>query len=114
MSGWDDLGLSEDVDAILGAGDRRKENRRLSPAQQRERARQAARVRVRYDVPGWLKDEVERIAAREEVSASSMGAFLLARGLRAYRAGDCRPRKVACESPRFEFLVDVDERDAGF
>jgi len=51
-------------------------------------AAEAQRIRVRYDVPIWLKETVEEIASENGTSASGMGAFLLAWGLMIYRQGD--------------------------
>lgn len=53
----------------------------------RERA-ELERIRVRYDVPEWLKASVEEAARQEDTSASQMGAFLLAWGLMLYQQGD--------------------------
>ena len=108
---WDNL--SPDVDAILGGGERRQRERHLSPAQKRERARQAARVRMTFDVPDWLKDELLRVADTEHTTASSVAAYLIARGIRALRRGEMRLPKIPSESPRFDFLVEVEEGDAG-
>jgi hypothetical protein len=106
-------GLSPDVEAVLSGGARRQEDRRLSPAQKRERARQAARVRMTLDLPDWLKDELLRVATQEETTASSVAAFFIARGIRNWGRGAVRLPKVPSESPRFEFLVEVTEGDAG-
>lgn len=108
---WD--GMTEDVKAILGDGEKRQQRRHLSKAQQRELARQQARVRVTLDIPDWLKPLLLDTAENEHVSGSSLAAFILARGLRDVREGKLLLRKIPSDSPRFEFLVDVKERDAG-
>lgn len=105
--------LSPDVEAVLSGGARRQDDRRLSPAQKKERARQAARVRVTLDLPDWLKGELLRVAEDEQTTASSVAAFFIARGIRGWRQGKLRLPKLPSESPRFEYLVDVDEDDAG-
>ncbi len=112
MSGkWE--ALSPDVDAILGSGERRQQERHLSAAQKRERARQAARVRVTVDLPEWLKDELMRIADHERTTASGVAAYLIARGIRAIRKGTLSLPKTGSDSPRFDFVVEVTEDDAG-
>lgn len=105
--------ISPDVETILGNGEKRQEERHLSAAQKREKARQAARVRMTFDVPDWLRDEVLRVAQLEDTSASSMCAYLIAVGLRAMRQGQVRLPKTGSDSPRFGFLVEVTEEDAG-
>ena len=110
MSGWGDL--APDVQAVLDDAGNRKQNRHLSPQERKEKARQASRIRVTYDVPDWLKYAMQAIAKEEMVSASSLGAWFLAQGIKAYREGD-RPSKEECLSPRFEFIVVVDEAGAG-
>lgn len=110
MSGWDDL--APDVQAVIDDSKNRRGDRHLTPVERREKARQASRVRVTYDVPDWLKAEMQNLARDEMCSASSLGAWFLAKGIKAYREGE-RPSKTYSDSPRFEFLVDVDESDAG-
>jgi hypothetical protein len=110
-SPWD--GLSPDVDAVLAGGERRQESRSLTRAEKKERSRQAARVRVTLDVPDWLKAELLRLADQEQTSASSIAAFLIARGIRELRKGTLVLSKTASESPKFVFLVEVSESDAG-
>ena len=65
----------------------------------------------------------ERLPKREPVpadrekrstSASSMAALLLAVGLREVREGHVEVRRKRSDSPRFDWLVDVSEGDAGF
>jgi hypothetical protein len=107
---WDKL--SPDVEAIMGAGDRRQQDRHLTPAQKRERSRQAERVRVTIDMPDWLKDELLKLADQEQTSASSAASFFIARCIRAVRRGKLHLPKRPSDSPRFEFLVEVTEADA--
>ena len=111
MSAWDTL--SPDVESIVGHGERRQQDRKLSTAQKKERARQQARVRMTFDVPEWLRDEVLRVAEVEDTSASSMCAYLIAVGLRELHKGKIRLPKTGSDSPRFGFLVEVTEHDAG-
>jgi hypothetical protein len=56
---------------------------------------------------------VARIASLEQASVSSVVARLLAEGVRAYRGAEVLLDRAPCDSPRFEFLVEVYEGDAG-
>ena len=46
------------------------------------------RVRLRLDVPGWLREAVIEMAGAEDVSISQLAAFVLAYGVRLYQRGD--------------------------
>jgi hypothetical protein len=71
------------------------------------------RTRVRYDVDGWLKQAVERVAEQEGTSASQAGALLLAWSLRLYAQGDEGLRDAfyyghrPSNTIRFEFDVSI-------
>ncbi len=109
MSVWDEL--SPDVAAVMGDGERRKEERKLTQAQRKEKQRQRERVRMTLDMPDWLKAKLQAAADEEETSASSLGAFLLMDALRRYRRGEIDPPRVPSNSPRFAWIVDVPEDD---
>jgi hypothetical protein len=100
------------ADAVAD-GEAREMVRGMTAAQRKEAQRQAARVRTTLDMPDWLKDELMRVADREQTTASSLASFLIARGLRGLRRGEVQLRKMPSESPRFEFLIEVEEGDAG-
>ncbi len=103
-SGWRDL--DADVAAILNNRKQREQDLHLTATQRQERDRQAKRVRLVYDGPQWLKDEIQRVAKQEQqCSASSLGAFLLAVGLQEYHAGRIELERIPSKSPRFEFLI---------
>lgn len=110
-SSWDNL--TQDVQAVLSDGVERKANRKLSPKERKEKARQASRVRMTYDMPDWMRAEMMRISREEGCSASSIGAWMLAKGIRAYRQSGDRPAKEITDSPRFDYHIIVDESDAG-
>ena len=115
MSAFDNNdGISADVDFLVAEGEKRQADRKLSPSQRKEKKRQAARVRLFADVPPWLKAEVMHLSKRESVSASSIAAYLISEGLRAYQEGGLDLPKIHCESPRFEWLVDVPEDKPDF
>lgn len=119
-SSWDDLietTLDEvttaDAQAATEAGKQAQMERGLTKKQRKEKARQAARVRVFYDVPDWVRDAIQEQAELERTSASSLAAALLAEGLWALRAGKVDLQKRPSDSPRFDWIVEVRERDAG-
>lgn len=101
------------VAAILGDGEQRDKARHMNVAERKEAKRQAARVRLVLDVPEWLRDAVMEEADKRSTSASSMAALLLAVGLREVREGRIEVRRKRSDSPRFDWLVDVSEGDAG-
>ena len=101
------------VAAILGDGERREKGRHMKASERKEAKRQAARVRLMLDVPEWLRDAVMAEGERRGTSTSSLAALLLAVGLREVRSGRVDVRRKPSESPRFEWLVEVSEGDAG-
>lgn len=104
---------ANDAQTAVQAGKQAQAERGLTKRQRKEKARQAARVRVFYDVPDWLRDAIQEQAEREGTSASSLAAALLAEGLWALRAGKVDLQKRPSDSPRFDWIVEVKERDAG-
>ena len=120
MSSWDTLiettlsEVTEDAQAAAEAGKQAQAERGLTRRQRKEKARQAARVRVFYDVPAWVRDAIMEEAERELTSASSLAAALLAVGLRELRMGRVDLQKRPSDSPRFEWVVEVREPEAGF
>lgn len=60
-----------------------------NPASLTKKQRQdRQRVRVRYDVPQWLKDAIHKIAQDNTTSDSQAGALLLAYAVRKYFDND--------------------------
>lgn len=120
MSSWDDLigttltEVTADAQAAVEQGKQAQAERGLTKKQRKEKARQAARVRVFFDVPDWLRDAVMAEAEREGTSASSLGAALLAAGLKELRMGRLDLQKRPSDSPRFEWIVEVREPEDGF
>jgi hypothetical protein len=120
-NGWDALttGLLDEVqgggaqDAVQD-GRRREEQRGMTKAQRKEHQRQKSRVRIYAEATRcpWLKDEVEALAEEVGVPVGNMAAWLVARGVRAFREGE-RPTTVICDLPMYERLIDVGEGDAG-
>ena len=52
------------------------------------RASRPERVRLRLDVPQWLREETIRVAGAEDTSISQLASFLLAYALVLYEHGD--------------------------
>jgi hypothetical protein len=96
--------------AILGDGERRAEERHLSPQQKKKLSADRARNKLRLDVPEWVEDLIRERAEAERLSLSAMATFLLVEGLRAYRKG-AQPAKVPTRHPRWEYILA--ESDAG-
>ena len=67
--------------AVLGLGEKQTTHDRKVQADRE-------RVRVRLDVPAWLKDALEAESKGTRISMSQLGAFLLAYAFKAYKAGD--------------------------
>ena len=81
----------------------------------RKQRQDRERVRVRYDVPPWLKEAVEQVAAELDTSISQAGAFLLAWALDAYRRGDGEllsalegAKEANHRSPRFVYDLRIE------
>jgi len=60
------------------------EEKKLEPPKSKE----PDRVRLHFDVPGWVREGVIAAAKAEDTSISQIGAFLLAYALQLYRDGD--------------------------
>lgn len=80
---------------------------------ERKKARDRDRVRLRLDVPDWLKTALEGDAGELKVSVSQLGAFLLAYALRLYQDGDpellalLERSKHSITSLRWAFGIDL-------
>lgn len=109
---WDSL--SPDVEAALSGGKRREQERKMTPGQRKEKKRQESRERIWGEITRctWIRDAVEEIAETENVPAGGLVPWLIALGIRAYRNG-ARPHKTPTESPRYDYVVEVSEGDAG-
>ena len=99
---------SADVDALLGI-------QRTETYQDRKVEYDRQRVRLRLDVPSWLKEAVEQEANDQKVSMSQLSAFLLAYGLKLYREKDpammelLETSKTTITSLRWAFGIVLDD-----
>jgi hypothetical protein len=98
---------------ILEGAERKK--RLISmPKSEREKARKdAARHKVGLDLPPDLHETLRQIAGKEQVSISSLVAFLANRGIKDYQAGntDLFPYKRISRCARFEYVLMFDKID---
>ena len=87
----------------------------LKPWQQRKLEYDRSRVRLRLDVPGWLRSEVEHEANDQDMSISQFSSFLLAYALWRFRETDpamlelLESSKTRIASLRWQFAVDLAE-----
>jgi hypothetical protein len=81
--------------------------------QERKLAYDQERVRLRLDVPQWLKDGIEGESKELRVSMSQLSAFFLAYALKLYRDGDpallelMADAKTQIASLRWAFGLDL-------
>lgn len=97
------------VAAILGDGDRREVLRGRSPAQRRQARRDEGRNKVTVDLPQWLETALREVVRERECGLSGMTAWLLAVGLREYRAGRVTPELERATSLKYLWDVVVSE-----
>ncbi len=108
--GWDELygdveGGAGDVQAVVEEQEAQAE---LSPAQRRQRVRDARRQKVTIDFKSCpdLEDYVRQICDLENTGISTMVMWLLKFGLSAYQEG-ARPTKEVARSLKFSYDCEV-------
>lgn len=100
------------ADILEGA--ERKKRLTSMPKSEREKARKdAARHKVGLDLPPDLHETLRQIASEEQVSISSLVAFLANRGIKDYQAGniDLFPHKRISRCARFEYVLMFEKTD---
>ena len=80
--------LEARIDPAVSALVDEAKRRHKTKAQLTKADRDAERVRVRLDVPQWLKDVLGRAAAQQDTSMNQIGAFLLAYAISLYAGQD--------------------------
>jgi len=68
----------------------------------------AARTRVRADVPEWLRDELDAVADNLGTSRTQLGAFLWAWAVTRWREGDADLDEVLHDSMANSRSINVD------
>jgi hypothetical protein len=100
--------------ADILAGAERKKRLASMPQSERAKARKdAARHKVGLDLPPELHETLREIAAKEQISISSLVAFFSQRGIKDYNAGkiDLFPYKRISRCARFEYVLTIDKID---
>lgn len=95
---------------ILAGAERRKRIASMPKAERAKARKDAARHKVGLDLPPELHELLRFVAAEEQVSISSLVAFLTQRGIKEYQAGniDLFPHKRISRSARFEYVLTLE------
>lgn len=95
---------------LLNDMDKKRRLSSMPKSEQRKAKREAARHKVGLDLPPDLHDLLRYIASEEQISISSLVAFLTQRGIKEYQAGniDLFPHKRISRSARFEYVLTLE------
>ena len=96
---------------ILAGAEKKKRIASMPKAERAKARKDAARHKVGLDLPPELHELLRFIAAEEQVSISSLVAFLTQRGIKEYQAGniDLFPHKRISRSARFEYILTLEQ-----
>ena len=99
---------------LLNDMDKKRRLSSMPKSEQRKAKREAARHKVGLDLPPELHDLLRYIASEEQISISSLVAFLTQRGIKEYQAGniDLFPHKRISRCARFEYILTLEPDDA--
>lgn len=99
---------------LLNDMDKKRRLSSMPKSEQRRAKREAARHKVGLDLPPDLHDLLRYIASEEQISISSLVAFLTQRGIKEYQAGniDLFPHKRISRCARFEYILTLEPDDA--
>ena len=99
---------------LLNDMDKKRRLSSMPRSEQRKAKREAARHKVGLDLPPELHDLLRYIASEEQISISSLVAFLTQRGIKEYQAGniDLFPHKRISRCARFEYILTLEPDDA--
>ena len=99
---------------LLNDMDKKRRLSAMPKSEQRKAKREAARHKVGLDLPPDLHDLLRYIASEEQISISSLVAFLTQRGIKEYQAGniDLFPHKRISRCARFEYILTLEPDDA--
>jgi len=92
---------------ILEGAEKKKRIAAMPKSQRAKARKEAARHKVGLDLPPDLHDLLRQVANEEQVSISSLVAFLTQRGIKEYQAGkiDLFPYKRISRCARFEYIL---------
>lgn len=95
---------------ILEGAEKKKRIATMPKSQRAKARKEAARHKVGLDLPPDLHDLLRQIASEEQVSISSLVAFLTQRGIKEYQAGKIElfPHKRVSRCARFEYILTPD------
>ncbi len=95
---------------ILAGAEKKKRIASMPKAERAKARKDAARHKVGLDLPPELHELLRFVAAEEQVSISSLVAFLTQRGIKEYQAGniDLFPHKRISRSARFEYVLTLE------
>jgi len=98
---------------LLNDMDKKRRLSAMPKSEQRKAKREAARHKVGLDLPPDLHDLLRYIASEEQISISSLVAFLTQRGIKEYQAGniDLFPHKRISRCARFEYILTLEPDD---
>lgn len=94
-----------------GVYDKIARARKLTDAQRKKLARDAARNKVTYDLPAGLIEQIELMAKDVyKCPPSHLAALLLRQGLKAIASGELNvyEHRVPSRVPRFEYFLNTD------
>lgn len=92
---------------ILEGAEKKKRIAAMPKSQRAKARKEAVRHKVGLDLPPDLHDLLRQIANEEQVSISSLVAFLTQHGIKEYQAGkiDLFPYKRISRCARFEYVL---------
>lgn len=95
---------------ILEGAEKKKRIAAMPKSQRAKARKEAARHKVGLDLPPDLHDLLRQVANEEQVSISSLVAFLTQRGIKEYQAGkiDLFPYKRISRCARFEYILTTE------
>jgi hypothetical protein len=98
---------------ILAGAERKKRLASMPQAERAKARKDAARHKVGLDLPPELHETLRAIAAKEQISISSLVAFFSHQGIKNYNAGeiDLFPHKRISRCARFEYVLTLDKID---
>lgn len=109
-----EIELDPAVAAVLGDGQRRAQQRKMTPAQRKRAARDSARQRVTMEMDPRIVSLVQQIADAEKCSPASVATILLKDALARYAADEIGlgDNLRSSRSPRYEWVVDLGDLSA--